>query len=65
MRSKIMDLKRIFQNVIEGRDQEVGAGVKAALECKASPENILGNALIPAMDEVGRRFERRYSMFRR
>ena len=52
-----MDLKIIFQNVIEGNTGEVEAGVKAALAEGIGANTILNQALIAAMDEIGRRFE--------
>lgn len=52
-----MDLKTIYQNVIDGQAAAVEAGVKAALAAGTSAEVILSQALIAAMDEVGRRFE--------
>lgn len=52
-----MDLKAIFQNVIDGQAPETEAGVKAALEAGISAHAILNQSLIAAMDEVGRRFE--------
>ncbi len=52
-----MDLKPIFENVINGQAAEVEAGVKAALEAGVEAGTILNEALIAAMDEVGQRFE--------
>ena len=52
-----MDLKDIYQNVIDGQAQEVEAGVKAALAAGVGAEEILNNALIAAMNEIGQRFE--------
>jgi len=52
-----MDLKIIFQNVIDGDSKEVEAGVKQALAEGISANTILSEGLTPAMDEVGRRFE--------
>lgn len=52
-----MDLKPIFENVIEGQADEVESGVKAALEAGVDAGVILNEALIAAMDEVGCRFE--------
>jgi 5-methyltetrahydrofolate--homocysteine methyltransferase len=52
-----MELNNIFQNVIEGNTVEVEAGVKAALAEGIGANIILSQALIAAMDEVGRRFE--------
>lgn len=52
-----MDLKPIFENVIEGQADEVENGVKAALNAGVDAGVILKEALIAAMDEVGARFE--------
>jgi 5-methyltetrahydrofolate--homocysteine methyltransferase len=52
-----MELKKIYENIIEGQTNEVTAGVKAALSSGIKAETILSEALIAAMDEVGRRFE--------
>jgi len=52
-----MDLKEIYQNVIDGQAAEVEAGVKAALASGSPAEDILNKALIAAMTEVGERFE--------
>lgn len=52
-----MDLRVIYQNVIDGQAPEVEAGVKSALEAGIAADAILNQALIAAMDEVGRRFE--------
>jgi 5-methyltetrahydrofolate--homocysteine methyltransferase len=52
-----MELKTIFQNVIDGQAAEAEAGVEAALEAGIPADAILNQSLIAAMDEVGRRFE--------
>jgi 5-methyltetrahydrofolate--homocysteine methyltransferase len=52
-----MDLKEIYQNVIDGQAAEVEAGVKTALASGIPAEDILNQALIAAMTEVGERFE--------
>jgi 5-methyltetrahydrofolate--homocysteine methyltransferase len=52
-----MDLKELYQNVIDGNAHEVEAGVRASLEAGIGPEDILNKALIAAMGEVGQRFE--------
>ena len=52
-----MKLEEIFESVIEGQAPTVEAGVKAALEAGTEADVILKQALIAAMDEVGRRFE--------
>jgi 5-methyltetrahydrofolate--homocysteine methyltransferase len=52
-----MDLKPIFENVIAGQTEAVESDVKAALAAGVEAGTILNEALIAAMDEVGRRFE--------
>lgn len=52
-----MDLKNIYQNVIDGQAAAVESGVKAALDAGVGADKILNEALIAAMDEVGQRFE--------
>jgi len=52
-----MDIKEIYQNVVDGEAEATAAGVKAALEAGLAPEEILSKGLIAAMDEVGRLFE--------
>ena len=52
-----MDIKEIYQNVIEGNAPAVQAGVNAALGQGVAADVILNQALIAAMEEVGKRFE--------
>jgi 5-methyltetrahydrofolate--homocysteine methyltransferase len=52
-----MDLKKIFDSVIDGSVKEVEAGVKEALAEGVNADVILKDALIVAMEEVGTRFE--------
>ena len=52
-----MKLEEIYQNVIDGQAPAVQAGVAAALAEGMKADAILNQALIAAMDEVGRRFE--------
>jgi 5-methyltetrahydrofolate--homocysteine methyltransferase len=52
-----MDIKEIYQNVIEGNASAVQAGVNAALAQGLAADVILSQALIAAMEEVGKRFE--------
>ncbi len=52
-----MNLKTVFNAVIEGAAGEVQAGVQELLDTGTSAESILHEALIPAMEEVGKRFE--------
>jgi 5-methyltetrahydrofolate--homocysteine methyltransferase len=52
-----MDLKAIYENVIEGAASNVEAGVREALTAGVSADTILQDALIAAMGEVGNRYE--------
>ena len=52
-----MDLKQLYQHVIDGDASEVETGVQTALDANISANTILNEGLIAAMDEVGRRFE--------
>jgi 5-methyltetrahydrofolate--homocysteine methyltransferase len=54
----MMTLKDIYTHVVNGAVKEVEHGVELLLDQGESPESILNQALIPAMDEVGNRFER-------
>jgi 5-methyltetrahydrofolate--homocysteine methyltransferase len=52
-----MDLKAIYENVIEGAASDVEAGVREALAAGVNADAILQDALIAAMGEVGNRYE--------
>ena len=52
-----MDLKTIYNNVIEGTASAVEAGVREALAAGIGADTILKDALIAAMGEVGNRYE--------
>ncbi len=52
-----MELKTVYESVINGEVQETADGVRAALEAGLSADQVLGEALVPAMSEVGRLFE--------
>ncbi|OGO09990.1 MAG: methyltransferase [Chloroflexi bacterium RBG_13_68_17] len=52
------DLKQLFQAVLDGDADVARETVEALIAAGTKPEAILGQALIPAMDEVGARFER-------
>lgn len=52
-----MELKELFDGVVNGEVEAVAAGVREALAQQIPPEKILNEALIPAMAEVGRLFE--------
>jgi 5-methyltetrahydrofolate--homocysteine methyltransferase len=53
-----MDLKEIYEGVINGNQKVVAEGVQAALDSGVEPPTLLFDYLIPAMTEVGARFER-------
>jgi len=52
-----MELQNIYQSVVDGSAAEVQAGVQAALAEGVAADVILNQALIAAMEEVGKRFE--------
>ena len=52
-----MDLKTLYDAVVNGEIEEVAEAVNAALAAGEAPDRILHEALIPAMSEVGRLFE--------
>lgn len=52
-----MDLKTLYDAVVNGEIEEVTEGVTTALAAGEAPDRILNEALIPAMSEVGRLFE--------
>ena len=52
-----MELKPIFDAVVNGQLAQTTAGVREALEAQVPADTILNQALIPAMSEVGRLFE--------
>jgi 5-methyltetrahydrofolate--homocysteine methyltransferase len=51
------NLKGVFESVVAGDRGGVETGVALALQAGTPPEAILKDGLVPAMDEVGRRFE--------
>ncbi len=53
-----MELQEIYEAVINGDARKVSEGVQAALDSGVSPGTLLFDYLIPAMAEVGARFER-------
>lgn len=52
-----MDLQKLKTFVLEGDAEGVVEEIKAALAENVSAETLLDDALIPAMDEIGRLFE--------
>jgi 5-methyltetrahydrofolate--homocysteine methyltransferase len=53
-----MDLNQIYEGVLTGKAQVVSQGVQKALDEGTEPSVILYDCLVPAMGEVGERFER-------
>ncbi len=47
----------IYQNILDGKNQETQASVQTALDTGLDPRIILENGMIAAMSEVGRLFE--------
>ena len=54
-----MDNQTLFDAVVNGNDEAVAEGVRAALAEGAAAADLLNGVLIRAMDEVGRLFELR------
>jgi 5-methyltetrahydrofolate--homocysteine methyltransferase len=50
-------LDQIYTNFVDGNAAYVRVGVKAALDEGISPDSVLNQELVSAMDEVGKRFE--------
>ena len=50
-------LEAIYQNILDGDKQAVIRYVKKALDIDFQPDQILNEAMIVAMDEVGRRYK--------
>jgi len=53
----VIEIETIYKNVIAGQAQEVEQGVQGALDQGIEADVILNESLIPAMGEVGKRFE--------
>jgi len=53
----VVGLEIIYKNVIAGQAQEVEQGVQGALDQGIEADVVLNESLIPAMGEVGKRFE--------
>lgn len=51
------DLQPLYTAILEGDAPTAKATVAAALEAGVNPQELLDKYMIPAMDEVGRRFE--------
>lgn len=50
-------LTKIYNHILHGEAAEVEGAAKAVLEARVSADRILREAMIPAMDEVGRLYE--------
>ena len=50
--------QKIQTGILEGKLDDVIAGVKTALQSGNSADEILNQGLIPAMDEVGRLYQK-------
>ena len=53
-----MDLRGIYDAVLRGDEASVGTLVEQAVAEGATPQHIVTESLVPAMAEVGARFER-------
>ena len=51
------DLQKLHEAVIEGDWKTAAAVTEAAIAAGVAPLTIVSGCLVPAMDEVGRRFE--------
>ncbi|MBD3263688.1 MAG: hypothetical protein GF375_01120 [Candidatus Omnitrophica bacterium] len=49
--------KKIYVAVLEGRKEEIEEEIKKALRSGISPYNLIDEVIIPAINEVGKRFE--------
>ena len=50
-------MQNIYSELVKGNIDGVTKGIEKALSAGNNPGDILNNAMIPAMEEVGRRFE--------
>ena len=51
------DLQKLYDAILEGDAKTAGAVTKEALDGGADPNALIHERMIPAMDEVGRRYE--------
>ena len=51
------DLSELYDAILTGNAKKAEEVAKAALEENVDPTELLGKQMIPAMDEVGKRFE--------
>jgi corrinoid protein of di/trimethylamine methyltransferase len=57
MEFRMSDLEKLHEAVIEGDWKSAAAATQAALAAGVAALTIVGECLVPAMDEVGRRFD--------
>lgn len=50
-------IKRIYDSILEGQQNEAVSGVETAIEAGLAPGDILNDGMVDAMAEVGRLFE--------
>ncbi len=53
----MVDLELLYEAIVAGNAKQAAAVTKEAVEAGSSPQELLDEYMIPAMDEVGRRFE--------
>jgi 5-methyltetrahydrofolate--homocysteine methyltransferase len=53
----MVDVRRLYEAIINGDARTAGAVTEEALRENVDPEELLHKQVIPALDEVGRRFE--------
>ena len=53
----MVDLKKLYEAVLQGDNKAAVAITKEAIAENTDPMELVANHMIPAMDEVGRRFE--------
>jgi 5-methyltetrahydrofolate--homocysteine methyltransferase len=53
----MVDPKELYDAILNGNAKKAEAVTKAALEAKMDPGELVSKHMIPAMDEVGKRFE--------
>ncbi|MCQ2379238.1 MAG: cobalamin-dependent protein, partial [Victivallaceae bacterium] len=51
--------KKVYRAVLDGNAEAIGAAVAQALEAKIQPMHLLENVLIPAINEVGEKYEKK------
>jgi 5-methyltetrahydrofolate--homocysteine methyltransferase len=54
---QMVDVRRLYEAIINGDARTAGAVTEEALRENVDPEELLHKQVIPALDEVGRRFE--------